>query len=63
MVWVALTLTAVLIPVALWFAVRWSLLAQVVELEQRSSWAALERSSELVRGRWWRVASLVVAGS
>ena len=62
--WVALTVTAVLVPVALWLAVRWSLLAQVVELEeQRSSWAALKRSSALVRGRWWRVASLVVAGS
>ena len=62
-VWLALSLTAILIPVALWFAVRWSLLAQVVELENSSSRAALGRSSALVRGRWWRVASLVVAGS
>jgi hypothetical protein len=63
-VYVALSLTAILIPVALWFAVRWSLLAQVVELEGGSSaWAVLGRSSALVRGRWWRVASLVVAGS
>ena len=32
-VWVALTTTAILIPVAIWLAVRWSLLAPVVELE------------------------------
>ena len=34
--WVALTATAVLIPVAIWLGVRWILLAQVVELEARS---------------------------
>ena len=33
--WVALTLTTFLIPVALWLAVRWCLLAPVVELEGR----------------------------
>jgi hypothetical protein len=45
--------------VAIWLAVRWSLLAQAVELEGRGSLAALRRSRELVRGRWLRVASLV----
>ena len=33
LVWVALNATVVLVPVAIWLAVRWSLLAQVVELE------------------------------
>ena len=33
--WVALTSTVVLIPLALWFAVRWALLAPVTELEGR----------------------------
>ena len=33
LVWVVLTATAVLIPVAVWLAIRWSLLAPVVELE------------------------------
>jgi hypothetical protein len=60
--WVALTATAVLIPVALWLAVRWSLLAQVVELEGASAMEGLQRSSRLVRGRWFRVASLVGVG-
>ena len=43
--------------------VRWGLLAQVVELENRPAAAALRRSSELVRGRWLRVASLVGVGA
>jgi len=61
--WVALTTTGVLIPVAIWLAVRWSLLAPVVELEGVSSLAALRRSGELVRGRWIRVGSLVGLGT
>ena len=61
--WVALSATVFLIPVAIWLAVRFSLLAQVVELEDASAVGALRRSSALVRGRWWRVASLVGVGS
>jgi hypothetical protein len=62
-VWIVLTATGFLIPVAIWLAVRWSLLAQVVELEGRSAEDALRRSSELVRRRWLRVASLVGVGA
>jgi hypothetical protein len=58
-VWVGLTATAILVPVAVWFAIRWALLAQVVAIEGRSAAGALRRSSRLVRGRWMRVASLV----
>jgi hypothetical protein len=58
-VWVVLTTIAFLIPVAVWLAVRWSLLAQVVELEDRGGLASLRRSAELVRRRWFHVASLV----
>ena len=57
--WVALTATAFLIPVAIWLAVRWCLLAPVVELEDRTAGSALRRSAGLVRGRWIRVGSLV----
>ena len=57
--WVALTATGILLPVAIWLGIRWSLLAPVVELEDRSAVPALRRSSELVRRRWLRVASLV----
>lgn len=60
---VALSATAVLIPVAAWLAVRWALLAQVVVLEESSAIAGLRRSVALVRHRWWRVASLVGVGA
>jgi hypothetical protein len=60
---VALSATGVLIPVAIWLAVRWSLLAQVVELEDRSPVDALRRSAQLVRRRWLRVASLAGVGA
>ncbi len=59
--WVVLTTTGFLIPVALWLAVRWALLAPVAELEDRNGRGALRRSAELVRGRWLRVGSLVGA--
>jgi hypothetical protein len=57
--WVALTATGILLPVAIWLGIRWSLLAPVVELEDRRAVPALRRSAELVRRRWFRVASLV----
>ena len=61
--WVALTATGILLPVAIWLAVRWALFAQVVELEDRSAIDALRRSARLVRGHWLRVASLVGLGA
>ncbi len=57
--WVGLTFTAFLIPVAVWLAVRWCLLAPVVELEDSKRVGVLRRSGHLVRGRWLRTASLV----
>jgi len=61
---VALQLTVVGVPVAVWVLVRWSLFAQCVVLE-RLPWArALRRSHLLVRGHWLHVAwvTLVVVG-
>ena len=57
--WVGLTLTTFLIPVAIWLAVRWCLLAPIVELEGSSGISVLRRSGRLVRGRWIRTGSLV----
>ena len=54
---------SLLVPVAMWLAVRWALVAHAVELEGRSAFDALRRSGELVRGRWLKVASLVVLGA
>jgi hypothetical protein len=57
-----LGVSVVLIPLAVWLAGRWALAVQVVQLEGASSRNALLRSSELVRGRWLKVASLAVIG-
>jgi hypothetical protein len=59
LVWVVLTATVFLIPVAVWLAVRWCLVAPVVELEDHRPFPSLRRSAELVRRRWIRVGSLV----
>ena len=61
-VWIPLSATGFLLPVAVWLVVRWLLFAQVVVLEDRPGFAGLRRSGELVRGRWLRVASLVGIG-
>src|SRR5215203_154298 len=57
-----LAATWLLIPVAVWLAVRWALLVPTVQLENRSGRQGLRRSAELVRGRWLRVGSLVGVG-
>jgi hypothetical protein len=59
LVWVILTTTTFLIPVAVWLAVRWSLVAPVVALESLRPVAALRGSAQLVRGHWLKTGSLV----
>jgi hypothetical protein len=51
-----------LLPIAVWLAGRWALIAPAIELEQLSATGALRRSGRLVRGRWLKVASLIVVG-
>jgi hypothetical protein len=51
-----------LIPIAVWLAGRWALIAPVIELEGASAIGALRRSGRLVRRRWLKVSSLIVAG-
>ena len=58
-----LSLTVVGLPLAIWLLVRWSLLAQVVALEEHPDEGALRRSAELVRRRWPRTASIVLVAS
>jgi hypothetical protein len=59
-----LELTLLGIPIGIWLAVSWSLLAQVVQLEGEHSPRALRRSMALTRHHWWRLAifTLVVTG-
>ena len=61
--WILLATSVVLLPIAIWLVVRWSLVAPVVELEDRRALQGLHRSSGLVRRRWLRVGSLVGLGS
>ena len=56
----SLTLTFFLMPVAIWILVRWSLVAQVGVIEDRSARDALRRSSQLVRRHWLRTLLTVV---
>jgi hypothetical protein len=58
----ALASSVFLLPVAIWLAGRWGLIAPVIELEGASGLGALRRSGRLVRRHWLKVASLIVAG-
>jgi hypothetical protein len=53
----------VLIPIAVWLAVRWALIAPVIELEGLSPFEALRRSGRLVRQKWLKVGSLTILGA
>jgi hypothetical protein len=55
-----LELTIIGIPLGIWLLVRWSLLGQVVQLEEQGLWGSLTRSGELVRHHWWRTASIII---
>jgi hypothetical protein len=57
---ILLTITVVGIPFAIHRFVRWSLFAQACVLDERSASGSLRRSSELVRGRWWRAFAFTV---
>jgi Vacuolar protein sorting-associated protein 62 len=60
-----LSVTVVGLPVAIFLAVRWSLLAQVVVLENHERRGTLHRSGKIVGRYWPRAASLIllVAGT
>jgi hypothetical protein len=51
-----------LLPIAVWLAGRWALIAPSIELEHLSAFAGLQRSTRLVRGAWFKVTSLIVVG-
>jgi hypothetical protein len=56
--------SVILLPIAVWLAIRWALIAPAVELEDLPATGALHRSGRLVRQEWLKVASLtVVAGA
>jgi hypothetical protein len=51
-----------LVPLAVWLAGRWALVAPVTALEGEPGLWALRRSGRLVTGRWLKVTSLIVVG-
>jgi hypothetical protein len=51
-----------LLPLAIWLAGRWALIVPSIELEELSALAGLRRSGRLVRGKWFKVTSLIVVG-
>jgi hypothetical protein len=55
--------SVVLIPIAVWLAVRWALIAPAIELEGLSGFEGLRRSGRLVRRKWLKVGSLTILGA
>lgn len=56
-----LTVTIVGIPFAIYFSVRWGLYSLPVLLEGTTASNALRRSTQLVKGTWWRVFGIMLA--
>lgn len=55
-----LAVTIIGIPFAIYFGVRWGLYGVPVMIEGSRAWNALGRSTELVRGSWWRVFGIML---
>ena len=60
---VCLSITIVGIPFAIYFAFRWGLFAFPILFEETTLRNALRRSTELVKGTWWRVCGIMIAVS
>lgn len=58
---VGLCITVIGIPFGIYFGVRWNLYSLPVLIEESKAWSALGRSTELVKGSWWRVLGIVLS--
>lgn len=56
-----LSITLIGIPFAVYFAFRWGLFALPILFEETTARNALRRSTELVKGTWWRVCGIMMA--
>jgi hypothetical protein len=56
-----LAATVILLPLAVFFFVNWSMLVQVVVNEGEGPLRALSRSRQIVRGQWWRTFGIILA--
>ncbi len=43
-----------------YFAVRWTFGAQAVMIEDKRNWSALDASSSIVKGQWWRTFGILL---
>lgn len=53
-------LSLILVPIAVFVLVRWSLLGVVVGVEGAAKPGVLRRAAALARGDWWRVATIAI---
>ncbi len=58
-----LSLSLLLLPIAIWLTLRWALIVPAAELEGHSSFGALRRSWSLVQRHWLKVGTLVVVAA
>lgn len=56
-----MSITCIGIPFAIYFGIRWGLYGLPVLFEETPAMAALKRSTELVKGTWWRVCGIMLA--
>ena len=56
-----LCLTIIGSPFGIYFGIRWSFYSLAVLVEETRAWNALGRSTELVKGNWWRVLGILMA--
>ena len=56
-----LSITCIGVPFAIYLTFRWGLYSLPILVEERSVGASLRRSSELVKGNWWRVCGIMLA--
>ena len=61
LVTICLSVTIIGIPFAIYFAFRWGLFTLPVLFEETTARNALRRSTELVKGTWWRVFGIMLA--
>ena len=58
---ICLSMTIIGIPFAIYFAFRWGLFTFPILFEGTTARNALRRSTELVKGTWWRVCGIMIA--
>jgi hypothetical protein len=57
---VALAITVVGIPFAIYFMIRWVFFAQAIVIEGESSSGATDLSARIVQGHWWRTFGILI---